>query len=240
MSTEAESALLPERLLAALQFADSFFPAGATAFSWGLESMLVDGLVDGPAGVQRLVNATLERRWCGIDRPFLRAAHAAWLDATDEATALERVLAHDALCEATTLARGAREASRRLGGTQLRVHAALGLRAAAVMQDAVQAGRGFGHLPVVQGMVWGARGLSSSDGEAMSAYGAACSIASAAVRLGLIGHLDAQRVLIAARARIAELLNEEPVVPEEAWSGVPLLDIAAMRHEPRRARLFAN
>lgn len=236
----AAAALPARRLLAALQFGDSFFPGGGAAFSWGLESMQADGLVRGAQEVQRIIEATLERRWGGIDRPFLRAAHSAWLDAPDEGAALDRVLALDGLYEASVPGCGSRAASRKLGGTQLRVHAALGLHAAGLLRDAVHAGRGQGHLAVVQGVVWAARGLACTDGEAMSAYGTASAIASAAIRLGLIGHLDAQRVLAAAGERIGELLAHEPVDPEDAFSGEPLLDIAAMRHEHRRARLFAN
>jgi hypothetical protein len=33
-------------MLAALQFGDSAFPAGGFAFSWGLEGLLADGLLE--------------------------------------------------------------------------------------------------------------------------------------------------------------------------------------------------
>ena len=34
-----------QSLLGALQFADSFFPSGSIAFSWGLETLRTDGEV---------------------------------------------------------------------------------------------------------------------------------------------------------------------------------------------------
>ena len=41
-----------EALLAALQLGDSAFPSGSFAFSWGLEGLVADGLVDGEADLR--------------------------------------------------------------------------------------------------------------------------------------------------------------------------------------------
>ncbi len=225
-------------LLALLQFSDSFFPAGASAFSWGLESLHVDGLIGGAPEVQAMLVALLEGRWAGYDRPLMLAAHAA---ATEPAqTRLDALIALDALVEATTLSAGMRSASRRLGFTQLRVHAQLGLPEAAEYLEQVRDGYTPGHLPVAQGLIWQALGVPGRQAEAVCAYGLCAGVCGAAIRLGKIGHLDSQRLLSGLRARIATVLATEPPDLDELWNGAPLLEIAAMRHEPRSARLFAT
>jgi urease accessory protein len=74
----------------------------------------------------------------------------------------------------------------------------------------------------------------------LSAYGLSVSIVSAALRLGVLGHIDAQRILIALCAPTARLLREPPPEPAGASAFLPLADIASMRHETQDVRLFAN
>lgn len=228
-------------LLVALQLGDSFFPSGGSAFSWGLESLRVDGRVAGVDQVRELLCDLLASRWAGFDRPLTRAAHrisAAQFDEADAAT--PALLAVDGLCEAMTLCSGGRSASRRLGFTQLRVHGELGLAAASSYLRAVRAERAHGHLAIVQGLVWQASGLNLRQTETLAAFGYCTAVVSAAIRLGALGHLDAQRVLCGARLVIETTLDIEPPDLDDMWSGTPAIDVALLRHESRVGRLFAN
>jgi urease accessory protein len=66
------------------------------------------------------------------------------------------------------------------------------------------------------------------------------SLLGAALRLGAIGHLQAQETLLRMRPIISALL-ETPALPlEEIYSCAPAAEIAAMRHEVQSSRLFAN
>jgi urease accessory protein len=65
-------------------------------------------------------------------------------------------------------------------------------------------------------------------------------VTGAAIRLGRLGHVQAQRLLAQARPRIAAVLAQAPPALDDIWNGAPALEIAAMRHETRSARLFAN
>ena len=225
-------------MLNMLQFADSFFPSGATSFSWGLESLQLDGKVSGVVQVFELLCSHIEQRWAGFDRPLMQAAREAW--SQRGAAALGEAIEIDRLCEAMNLTRGWRDASRRLGCTQLRVHADLGLGIAQVYLDQVRAGGLPGHLPMVQGLLWGAYGLSAAGCDAMAASGLAITVTGAALRMGLIGHTDGQRLLARTRPVIARVIATPVPALDALWTGAPALDVAAMRHEPRRARLFAN
>jgi len=225
-------------MLTMLQFADSFFPSGATSFSWGLESLRHDARVSNAEQVFEVLCAHIEQRWAGFDRPLMHAAREAWVQRG--AAALSDAIELDRLCEAMNLTRSWRDASRRLGFTQLRVHADLGQGIAQVYLDQVRASGLPGHLPVVQGLVWGAYGLSASGCDAMASSGLCTTVVGAALRLGLIGHTEGQRLLTRTRPLIARVMAAPPCPVDALWSGAPVLDLAAMRHEPRAARLFAN
>ncbi len=66
-------------------------------------------------------------------------------------------------------------------------------------------GKAHGHLPVVQGFVWRARGMSEPDAIAVSGYSTAAGLMAAAVRLGRIGAVEAQTVLASVLETIADL-----------------------------------
>jgi len=223
----------PEAMLfACLQNADSFFPAGGIAFSWGLESLITDGLMRDVAQVEAFVLGQLEQRWNVADRPALVAAHGAG--------SLERVREIDEHVEANTLASELREGSRRAGTSLLSVHARLETAGAQPYQDAVRAGNALGHLPVVQGWIWNGAGMSALAAQTVSAHTFCVSLLGAALRLGAIGHLHGQRILLEARATMVELLRTPALALDDMYNCVPATEIAAMRHETQASRLFAN
>ena len=63
-----------QSLLGALQFADSFFPSGSIAFSWGLETLRTDGEVVSAEQVAQFLEGQLVHRWSTFDVPLLVAA----------------------------------------------------------------------------------------------------------------------------------------------------------------------
>lgn len=220
-------------LLAALQQGDSFFPGGAVSFSWGLETLHHDGLVPDAAALEALLAAQLRFRWNLVDRPALAAAFVC----ADDAAAVVRC---DRMVEALTLPREAREGSRRSGAALLGVHERLGTPGAAAYRALVRNDEAPGHLPVVQGLVWRGAGLDSATAESVSAHGVATGLLGAALRLGIIGHVDAQRILQAQRPLLAALLAVPALPLEDAGAVTLAADIAIMRHESGPVRLFAN
>jgi urease accessory protein len=227
MSTETHG------LLKTLQQADSFFPSGGTAFSWGVETLIADRAVDLRADLTALLLAQLDQRWAVFDRSVLVCAHRADGD-------VQALAAIDAEVEAMILPAELREGSRRAGASLLDVHQRLETRGAADYRSAIRSGAALGHLNVVQGCVWRALGLTQLEAQAVCAHAFCVSLLGAAVRMGVVGHIQSQRALAAAQEQIAILL-EQPVLPLEAcYSFTPQLDIAAMRHETQVARLFVN
>ncbi len=223
----------PVAVLALLQHADSFFPSGSSAHSWGLETLTHDSGNLKPETVLEFVRAQLLHRWATFDRLALVAA----FDAHD---ALDKLARIDHTVEAMTLAAESRDASRRSGAALLRVHLSLGTANAQALRDAIDAGRLLGHLTPMQGALWCAAGLDRDTAQAASAHGLAVGLLGAAIRLGLLGHLKSQAFLQTIRDELAEVLRVAPAAIEQASVYVPQAEIAMMRHESQPNRLFAT
>jgi urease accessory protein len=219
-------------LLLALQHADGQFPGGGFAFSWGLEGLFADQrLTRDDLGA--FIGGQLRHRWGGFDRPVIARAH----EVADDRDALADL---DSLVEAWSLAAPQRDGSRRAGAALLGLHARLGTPGAADYRRRVTMGSAYGHLTVVQGVVWRGIGLPIGTAQAVSAYIFAAGLATAAIRLGAASHMDAQHALTALRPAIAAMLDQ-PVPPLTALHAFsPLAEIAMVRQGRKAMRLFAN
>lgn len=219
--------------LAMLQYGDSFFPSGAVSFSWGLEGLVECGGVSDAASLSTFVKGQLRSRWVSYDRVIIAAAHEASGDADAVATI-------DGLVEATTLAAELRNASCRMGAAMLLVFARLGHERAVHYRSLVARDAAHGHLTVMQGMLWASVGLSAEESMALSAHGFCTGLLSAAVRLGCITHLDAQRILHTSRAE-AGRLAQTPLPPlSDISTHAVEAEITTIQHASRDLRLFAN
>ncbi len=218
-------------LMALLQHSDSFFPSGAVAFSWGLETLHSDGQIRGAAEVEAFLLGQTLHRWVCFDRTVLGQVYRVAPD-------LDAIECIDRSVESLTLAREAREGSRRAGSTLLRVHAQLGTPRAQPYRERVQSGRAQGHLPVVQALLWHASGFSLEATLAASLHSLSIGVLGAAIRMGVLGHIDAQRILQRVRQEMRALAA--PEVDEQPSSFVPAAEIAMMKHEVQHARLFMN
>jgi urease accessory protein len=74
----------------------------------------------------------------------------------------------------------------------------------------------------------------------LSAHQLVLGLVSAALRLGLLGHLDAQRILAAQRERVAALMLQPCPGVFELHACAPAAEIAMMRHETGSGRMFAS
>ena len=220
-------------LLASLQHADSFFPAGGIAFSWGVESLVNDGAISTSEDLRACLAGQLEQRWNNFDRVFLAAAY----DAADD---LDTLATLDAEIEAMILARESREGSRRAGTSLLLVHEKIQTPGAAAYRKLVVAGAALGHLPIVQAVVWKGVGMTREAVESVSAYAFCIAMIGACLRLGVLGHLASQQIMTHIRQDIARLMKLPPREVKDAHAFTPGAEIAMMRHEVQQSRLFAN
>jgi len=219
-------------LLAALWQSDSAFPSGGFAFSNGIEAAATALPRLDRASLAELIQVGLRRRWATAERlAALRAFHAETVETWRQI---------DAAFDAATLCEPLRLGSRRNGRAFLTAHSRLGTAGAAELEAEVAGARALGHLPVVQGFLWRRLGLGLEEVAAASAYTTAAGMASAAVRLGALGALEAQAALCQALDAIEEA-TQAPFDADEPFSSAALwLDVVVTRHARGDLRLFAN
>jgi urease accessory protein len=215
--------------LQVLALADSAFPSGGFAFSWGLEAAWAAGHVVDEGDVVEFLGEQLTQRWHTFDRVFLRRY------ADDPGP--RQALALDGLVERSSVVDVLRRGSRQAGLALLGTFDALGSAPAAALRDAVRAGRSPGHLVTAQAVCLLGRGLDRAEVETVTCWNVVAQTASAALRLGVVGHLGAQRVVGAAVAEAERLLRLEP--PDHPSTCTPLVDVLAERPH-RDGHLFAT
>lgn len=221
--------LTPEaELVLALQMGDSAYPTGGFAYSWGLETLIADGLVTRRT-LPVWARAELEGRWHGVDRIALAGAWRA-----QDTAGLE---AWDGIIDLHLWSELQREQSQQAGAATLAAATRLDLPGAAAMRDSVAANRMAGHFAVLTGALYRAAGLRLETALLLSAQGFLRVLLSAAVRLGKAGALEVQAIMTRLAPDLLRLAEPPPPGALPCGFG-PLSDIAQMR--PRDGRLFVN
>ena len=220
-------------MLRTLQQADSAFPSGGFAFSQGLEGWVAEAGRPEPSDLQRFVRQQIRQRWATADRVALLRAHSC-------GAAVDTLAEIDRDFDRTQVVEVLREGSRRNGRALLAAHCRLGTEGAADIADA--AGRGIlaAHLPIVQGALWRALGISPAMAALAAGYACAAGLVTAAVRLNAVGAIQGQKLLAGVLHEIAAAA-EEPVGTDTAIASfTPFSEIAAMRGAAGDGRLFSN
>jgi urease accessory protein len=228
----ADERISTDLLIGILHHGDSSFPSGGFAFSSGLEEFYVGQMIQNVADLESLIADLLANRWISFDAVALRRSHAAASD-IDRAEI-------DRGVEIATLSAAQRAGSKRAGRAILAVYAKLGSGVVKSYRDRAIADEELGHLPVAQGLAWREAGLPVEAALVMSAWAMVQGLATAAIRLGLIGHLQAQHLLFGMRAQVIAAVQSAADHPLDAplSSFTILSDIALARHERRDARMF--
>ncbi|MDB5529906.1 MAG: ureF [Devosia sp.] len=221
-----------EAALALLQYGDSAYPAGGFAFSWGVEGLSADDLLSGQVDLDDLVFEHLAFRWNTMDRILLRRAFIA--------ADLDAIAAADRTAEAATPSAQMRDGSHRAGRALLGVSVRLGGSLAIAYRAMLSADARLGHLPVVQAIVYRDAGIGFEAAQLLSGWTLVTGLVSAAVRLGVIGHIEAQQSLATARHVLEALLAETPDSDVQPSSFTPLIDIAVSRGPSRHVRMFST
>jgi urease accessory protein len=212
------------------QLLDSAFPTGAFAHSHGLEAAVQLGAVGGRADLARFAAESV-RSAAAFALPYLAAAHA-------DPAALPAI---DRRLDAFTRSHVASRASRAQGEALLRAaSAAFGGEVAALARRA-RDGRLPLHLAPVEGAVLSLLGITLADARRAFVFAQLRGVASAAVRLGVVGPLEAQ-ALQAELAGAAELAAaaSEGVALEDAAQTTPLLDLYQGHQDRLYSRLFRS
>ena len=239
MATGAQTLPGGQALWHLLQTSDQFFPTGGFAFSHGLEMYVAAGLVHDRATCRRLLTELFNHAIGPTDLVF--CAHAHRLAAAPDAAAakLSSLVDLDHLLAAMKVPRELRLESRHVGRSFLRAAMALSpSRLTKAFWEQVQRGEAQGHHAVVFGLAAHESGLPETSALLAYLYTVAASLAAAAVRLVPLGQSDGQRLLHELQPCCLELVQRYAhLTPDDAWNGVPGLDIRSMQHERLYSRL---
>lgn len=219
-------------VLTALQFGDGLFPNGGFAFSSGLETLWREQRL-GRREVASFIVSQVDARWGPCDRVALAGAHyesgnpiaLAVIDSQIEALAWPELL---------------RKGSKQAGAALLASASRLEMEGAVTLREATARGELHGHLPVIQGVLLREAGVDVATTMAISGHQFVAGQANAAVRLGAIGAIEAQRIVARARPRLQRWIERAVGPPWACSSFSPEADIAMMRHARRDTRLFVN
>jgi urease accessory protein len=217
-----------------LQLHDAAFPAGRMVHSNGFEEWLAQRPGADAASIEA---AALDFLAYGVAPLDATVTAAAWRVAAEPV----RLRDLDALLSSYKLFANARTASVSAGG-QLAVTAReIGLCDSASYVAAVVAGDAVGNLAVVEGALQAAIGVTVHTAVLGSLRSALSSVLSAAVRLGRLSPLAAQRIQVRHVGAVVAMASEACVRPLDQTSSTAVqLDISGMRHETRLQRSFAS
>ena len=220
-----------------MQLADSFFPSGMFSASNGLESLVRTGLIDDKddilAFIIRQIRMQLIPCDCIVMVHVLRNARK---------KRLEEIVEADKRYYAIKQTFESRIASVRSGRQILECinYALRGAVLAGNFKRVVIRGMSPGTYPVALALAAHSFGLPRESLVRLMLYSYSVNVIGAALRLGAIQHLDAQKMLVTLRpeieAAVSSVKSQDSL--EFVWQFSPLVDILQMQHEHYEQRMF--
>jgi urease accessory protein len=211
------------------QLADSAFPTGLFAHSWGLESAWQQGEIPDGEALRRFVGEAV-----------LQTAHAAMPLVNEAYASPDRLEALDAVADAfltnVVANRASRIQGRTLAATAARVWPSPDLAAL----DA-RARHSCAHVAPVTGATFRMLGIPVETAQHMMLFGTARGVISAAVRLGIVGSYEAQRLQHACAPVLDEAARQcAALTVADLAQPAPVLDLLQAAHDRLYSRLFQS
>jgi len=213
------------------QLVDSAFPAGGFAHSGGTEAAMQHGDAATLADLSRLAE-TAVRQAGRASLPFVLAAH----EAPDRLVELDAFI--DVVLNQPVSNRGSRAQGRAFLGSARQVFGGTRVRNVA---DRVERHGLCGHHAPLFGAVLAALDVDADTAARLYLYQAGRTITSAAVRLGLAGVFDSQRVQASLPAVIDDTLDRSRHLEVADVAQIaPVLDLFQSTQDRLYSRLFQS
>jgi len=221
--------------LGMMQLSDSFFPAGLYTMSNGLESLYRQKLVTSQDGVQDLIQMYYRQQVGPADCVALANAY-------DFATQgdLDGVMLVDDVIHKIKLVKEQRDASVRSGRQLVKCVLALGNDPFVTQyHNEIMQSHTPGTYPVSFAIAAKSFGISKQNACLMLFYGFGISIVGAALRLGIIQHIESQKIINSLKPVMSDLVQQYISKPyDQIWQFSPQADIMQMHHEKMETKMF--
>ena len=221
-------------LLTLLQLTDSFFPTGAFAHSFGLETYVQLGLINDPETFEMFLQSTLHHGFRNGDAVAIGLAY--------KATEIQYLIDLDIRLTAMKIPRESREGSIKIGKQFLRNTAILErnemLKGYA---EEVQSGSCAGHHAIAYGLVASDAKIDLFSAVLGYLHTHVVGQVSAAVRLIPLKPTDGQRIIQDIHPNLIDIAQfAERAGIDDLGGFTPGLDIRGMQHEKLYSRLFIS
>lgn len=223
--------------LALQQLLDSALPIGGFSHSFGLETLVQEGRVRTAGQLERYTTAMMLQSWAPADAMIIKAVYrAAGDDRWADAWHVERLVHAQRLAVETRT--GMEKMGRRLLKLAEAIFPQLDTRE---LTRAAAAGEALATYPLVYGYLCAALGIPLERAVQGYLYNGIVTSVGSALRLMAIGQTEGQAIIARCVARTPaawELV--QAMEPEDAWSDMPLAELAMIRHETLYSRLFMS
>lgn len=223
--------------LALMQLADSFFPTGSFTLSHGLEYLVQTQQITNKTELQTFLKILLSNKIGSCD--LVALIHAYKGSFNNDFSLIQKA---DLQLYNQTLIAQNRQIQQKSGRALLMVAKETWQNEKLEkLQQKITTGKIYGLHPIVLAIVAEIAGIDQENTALAFLHSYITGLLGAAIRLGIIGHLQAQKTLLELAPEIKETCNQSQTLQlDRMWSCTPTIDLAQMQHQQLRSRLFAS
>lgn len=223
--------------LSIMQLCDSFFPTGMYTMSNGLEALFYSKKkVKDANGLRDLIKVYIEYQIGPADCAALGSSYE-YAQGSD----LQKILEVDEILFSMKLIRETREATTRSGIQLLRCVSSFIMNHEILNKyhEAIKVKQASGVYAVALAVVSSALRIPKRKAGLMMLYAFSVSLVGAALRLGMIQHLEGQRIVHELKPSMLNTVNNNIDRPLTGmWQFVPDIDIIQITHERMGSKMF--
>ncbi len=221
--------------LTLMQLSDSFFPSGLYTMSNGLETVFDQKRVRSESDVHDFLENILEQQLGPADSVALSNA----FDCAKNGD-IFGIIRCDEILHSMKLIEESRAASCRAGSQMIKCISAISYaETLKIYSEKISRNESPGTHPVVAGVCSFVLGVKKEQAKQMMMYGFCVSVTGAALRLGLIDHIQSQKILHKLKPKIKQILDEfKDTGIDECWQFSPGYDLIQMTHEKKFSKMF--
>ena len=221
--------------LTLMQLSDSFFPSGLYTMSNGLETLFDEKRIHSESDVIDFLEMILEQQLGPADSVALSNAYDCAKDGD-----ISGLVQCDEMLNSMKLIEETRSASCRAGTQMLKCISAISSTGILnTFSEKILKNESPGTHPVVAGVCSFVLGVKKEQARQMMMYGFCVSVTGAALRLGLIDHIQSQKILHQLKPKIQGILEKfKDTEINDCWQFSPGYDLVQMTHEKKFSKMF--